>query len=438
MNSNTHNSELGGILLSLTTIHLFPQWFKMFCGILSNKNLLHCVKPNLLFANPPHARTHAQALAQDPTLRSYTYISRHNFPDIYFSHPFTAYTFPGLEIEQYNVMRLITINLDPSFAATIPETNFAYDMIKYLNDFYLATASNSTVIQEKMQNWLNLRMTSSQTIHGYWHTVTTQLTDLKNLQLVPEIANLIEFHRMKKHVIDRLHDAFGSVKPNIHNDPDVRNEASLLRALLEQERGINWVPTTVALATTTTTASSSSTTPATTATQPSRGATNNNRRPKSSTTPYQRVPHALEQRDPPSKACPLCTAANVTTRTNHWKTQCYRNQNYLQECLKPLPANVELIPFNRVGRAAQSNPDVQQIYTSRSLPVTLSQPRQPRQQQQQQPPQQSYHSQPQPATTDQLLTAIQALTNSLNTHQQQPPNNNINGATAPFPPSGFY
>ncbi|TPX75970.1 hypothetical protein CcCBS67573_g02752 [Chytriomyces confervae] len=261
---------------------------------------------------------------------------------------------------------------------------------------------------------------------------TTQLTDLKNLQLVPEIANLIEFRRMKKHVIDCLHDAFGSVKPNIHNELNVRNEASLLRALLEQECGINWVPTTVALATTTTTASSSSTTPATTATQPSRGATNNNKRPKSSTTPYQRVPHALEQCDPPSKACPLCTAANVTTQTNHWKTQCYRNPNYLQECLKPLPANVELIPFNRVSRAVQSNPDVQQIYTSRSLPVTLSQPCQPRQQQ---PTQQRYHSQAQPTTTDQLLTAIQALTNSLNTHQQQQPNNNINGGAAPFPPS---
>ncbi|KAJ3376533.1 hypothetical protein HDU80_003979 [Chytriomyces hyalinus] len=95
------------------------------------------------------------------------YILRPNFPDVYFSYPFTAYTFPGLEIEQYNVMHLITINLDPSFASTLPETNFAYDTIKYLNDFYMATASNSTVIQEKMQNWLNLRMTSSQNIHAY-------------------------------------------------------------------------------------------------------------------------------------------------------------------------------------------------------------------------------------------------------------------------------
>ncbi|KAJ3378629.1 hypothetical protein HDU80_002794 [Chytriomyces hyalinus] len=54
------------------------------------------------------------AVAQDPTLRSYTYITRRNLPDVYFSYLFTAYTFPGLEIEQYNVMRLITINLDPS------------------------------------------------------------------------------------------------------------------------------------------------------------------------------------------------------------------------------------------------------------------------------------------------------------------------------------
>ncbi|KAJ3378314.1 hypothetical protein HDU80_002891, partial [Chytriomyces hyalinus] len=90
--------------------------------------------------------------------------------DVYFTYSFIPYTFPGNKIKQYNVMCLITINLDPSFAATLPETNFANNTIKYLNKYYLATASNLTVIQEKMQNWLNLQMTSSQTIHAYWHT----------------------------------------------------------------------------------------------------------------------------------------------------------------------------------------------------------------------------------------------------------------------------
>ncbi|KAJ3409254.1 hypothetical protein HDU80_002121 [Chytriomyces hyalinus] len=93
MHATTHNSELGGLLLSLATIHLFLKWFKMFCGILSDKNLLHCVKPTLLIANPPHAQTYAQAVAQDPTLQSFTYVLCLNFPDIYFMCPFTAYTF---------------------------------------------------------------------------------------------------------------------------------------------------------------------------------------------------------------------------------------------------------------------------------------------------------------------------------------------------------
>ncbi|KAJ3398776.1 hypothetical protein HDU80_008588 [Chytriomyces hyalinus] len=67
MNAATHNSELGGLLLSLATIHLFPKWFKMFCSILSNKNLLHTVKSTLILPNP---RTYAQALAQDPSPES--------------------------------------------------------------------------------------------------------------------------------------------------------------------------------------------------------------------------------------------------------------------------------------------------------------------------------------------------------------------------------
>ncbi|KAJ3242139.1 hypothetical protein HDU78_001517 [Chytriomyces hyalinus] len=184
MDATSHNSELGGLLLSLAAIHLFPNWFKMFCGILSDKNLLHCVKPSLLFANPPHAQTHAQAIAQDPTLQSFTYILRPNNIDIYFSYPFTAYTFPGLEIEQYNVMCLIMINLDPSFAATLPETNFAYNSTTTIF-FYLATASNLTVIQEKMQNWLNLRMTSKLKIECSFRNDPSTILDSKLFGLAP-------------------------------------------------------------------------------------------------------------------------------------------------------------------------------------------------------------------------------------------------------------
>ncbi|KAJ3220672.1 hypothetical protein HDU81_011251 [Chytriomyces hyalinus] len=144
-NTTSHNAELGGMPLSMATIHLFPKWFKMLCGILSNKQLLHAVKPSFAPYNAPNSQSYAGAVVQDPTLRSFTFISAPGYYDLYYAYSQIPYTFPGYKAEQFNVYQLITINLDPTFATTIPETNFAYDAIKFIFNIYQATASNSTV-----------------------------------------------------------------------------------------------------------------------------------------------------------------------------------------------------------------------------------------------------------------------------------------------------
>ncbi|KAJ3388388.1 hypothetical protein HDU80_011713 [Chytriomyces hyalinus] len=413
----------------------FPDWLYQISGVLANKKLYHTITPSSCTDNAAHVRTLQAATNQDPTLESFTSHTdtTPNAVTHYYGNNESTTVFPGSAEHQFNASRLIRINLDPSLASSVPRTRFAYDLIKHLRGMYQAHASNPTIIDEKIQTWLNLQMTSSQSIHAYWLTVATQLADLTNLRTNnPQVQLHTQFPQFKRHVINRLHSAFGSVKDNLLKNNAITNESQLLSALVEQSQLINWVPSNVALTT-----SSSLTGGA--RRSPERGATRTVTTHERAT-PYQQPksnspPHALEQRDRPQRPCTICTAANVTN-ANHWKTQCYRNPNYLSECLKPLPANITLLPFNRLGRSIRSHPDILRIYQSRSLPTTTT-TNPPRQQYQQQ----AYTtvSTNQDDSSSRIMQAINTLTATVNSQQEALARltaNQMEGA-APSSPTDF-
>ncbi|KAJ3232404.1 hypothetical protein HDU81_002995 [Chytriomyces hyalinus] len=306
-NSSDSSSETSHLKLNMATVHyLYPKWFKHLCCVLADAHLLHTIKPTMCPPNPPHARTQAAAVIEDPTLEAFTSI---------------------------NAVHIIHANIDYSYAVTLPDTGFAYDLIKQIYNLYFDIASYPPFVNKKLQAWLSLEMTANQSIADYWYTVTGLLKDLKELAGLPEVAPFVKVSHIKHHVVDRLHSEFGSFKSGMSSDDTIGDKLELLIALLDMERTIHWTPD------------------ATTAPVNSRRKTNNKY------SPYQRPPHALELRERPSTPCPICIAA-TSSNHYHWKNQCYRNPRYLQECLKPLPANVTLIPFERVGRDVQGHPDL--------------------------------------------------------------------------------
>ncbi|KAJ3261439.1 hypothetical protein HDU77_000878 [Chytriomyces hyalinus] len=352
MSSGTasHSSEICDLRLTVATVELlYPKWFNHICGILADAHLLHTVSPSMCPPNPPHARTHAAAITEDPTLEAFTSIA-----ETYYGFTETADTFPGTCLEQFKAIAIIHANVDCSYADSLPDTGFAYDIIQQIYHLYFSIVSHPPVVNKKLQAWFSLQMTATQSIADYWVTVCSHLSNLKELKQLPEVAPFVAFPHIKHHVIDRLHVAFGSIKCRLCSDDTICNELQLLMALLQRERDIHW---TVSVDTPSMDANSRQETNNTTTTSPR----------KDRNSPYQRPPHALELRERPTTPCRICVAANTATYRFHWKNQCYRNPRYLEGCLKPLPPNITLIPFHRVGIAAQSHPDVIDIYESRSL-----------------------------------------------------------------------
>ncbi|KAJ3401522.1 hypothetical protein HDU80_005940 [Chytriomyces hyalinus] len=94
--------------------------------------------------------------------------------------------------------------MESSFAATLPETGFSFDIIKHVRRLYLATTSYPIFINKKTPAWLNLQMTPDQSILANWQGYSTQLVDFRDLDHLPQIAAFVTFPHIKHIVIDGL------------------------------------------------------------------------------------------------------------------------------------------------------------------------------------------------------------------------------------------
>ncbi|KAI8829430.1 hypothetical protein BJ741DRAFT_622808 [Chytriomyces cf. hyalinus JEL632] len=282
----SHSSEICDLRrLSMATVHLlYPNWFNHICCILADARLLHTVRPSMCPPNPPHARTHAAAITEDPTLETFASFTPPGGAETYYGFTDTAGTFPGTCLEQFNAIAIIHANIDSTYADSLPDTGFAYDIIKQIYQLYFSIASHPPFVNKKLQAWLSLQMTANQSIFDYWVTVCSHLSSLKEIKRLPEVAPFVAFPHIKQHVIDRLHVAFGCVKSRLCSDDTICNETQLLMALMQQERDIHWIPSMDAIS-------------------PSMGenlqqeSSNHSSPRKDRNSPYQRAPHVLEVRE---------------------------------------------------------------------------------------------------------------------------------------------
>ncbi|KAJ3239870.1 hypothetical protein HDU81_005111 [Chytriomyces hyalinus] len=221
MDTTTSDSaELCGIKLTMETVHLFPQWFNLVCGVLADKQLFHTVKPTTSPPNPPHARDHAAALVEDPTLKSFTSSGPTGRADAYYGYTNVPNTFPGNYVEQFNARRLIK------------------STIKHIHGLYLATSSNTTFINMKINV---AEFANDLRVLAGLHHVLVELRAPKHL---PQIAPHITFSCIKHVVIDGLHSAFDAVKTAMCEDDTICNEHQLLAALMRQESNFRCTPST--------------------------------------------------------------------------------------------------------------------------------------------------------------------------------------------------
>ncbi|KAI8612985.1 hypothetical protein BC830DRAFT_516514 [Chytriomyces sp. MP71] len=113
---------------------------------------------------------------------------------------------------------------------------------------YLAcSTTNSTKFKELAQNWLNLRMTSSQSIQAYWNKATRLLKDPMSNQEQPNCCStchicsyLAPYHQWA------LQISFWCLKKKM--DGNIMDESTVLTHLIEFEEEVGWKPTDVAFA----------------------------------------------------------------------------------------------------------------------------------------------------------------------------------------------
>ncbi|KAJ3233907.1 hypothetical protein HDU78_006165 [Chytriomyces hyalinus] len=159
----------------------------------ANKQILDVINLNMIQAGTANGLDLVAASAADGTLRNNTThqaATPDNASVLYNHFTDTAQTFPGTLSKKFNASRLIRLNVKSSFASTLPRTNFAYDAIKHIHGLYLAHTADPAVINEKLQAWMNLQMTSDQSITAYWNEVSALLSDL--FQTFSEPSTLVQ------------------------------------------------------------------------------------------------------------------------------------------------------------------------------------------------------------------------------------------------------
>ncbi|KAI8621888.1 hypothetical protein BC830DRAFT_1092051 [Chytriomyces sp. MP71] len=111
---------------------------------------------------------------------------------------------------------------------------------------YFACTANPMKL---VQNWLNLVMTSSQSIQAYWTQATRLLKDLQPISNNPNVAPHVTFAAIWLLIIDGLYKlVFSTSKSALKVDGNKTDESKLLAHLIELDEEVRWKPTDVALA----------------------------------------------------------------------------------------------------------------------------------------------------------------------------------------------